>query len=369
MEGFKLNLNTIPPAPPAEETQNTENVSETPQIETKETPTTQAETPQQETKPDEFFDNFNKRFNTQFKADEDVKAVLGLQKTVDEYRTQLQDKDNLVKSIEEYKNRIKELEEGQDPLKWFSSPETYVAEQLRIKYPKSNPILLQEIATSNVDEMDDFDVLVKEKQLFVPKVAKEGNVKAVILKKYGLDADTNPQEWDEIAKTEMAIDAAAARDKINDLKKNIEMPKVLTKEQRLAMESELISKREKDLAPHRENFNKFDKFSQDGFEFDVPSDFKSNLSSMFDAMFVKAGMEPTAENIQYAVELRDALFLKENFAKIRDVIAKEAEARVQAKIDEKLHNAQPPNTATADEHKDVKTLPGLGDFLNTQKIR
>jgi len=367
MDGFKLNLNTVPPTAPVEQAIEENTGGEVTEGNASAVEP-QIEKTQEEKPVDSFIENLNKEFGTQYKDRDEVVNIFNLPKKVIEYETKLKESESLSNSIENYKKRINELEEGQDPLKWFSSPETYVAEQLRIKYPKSNPILLQEIATSNVDEMDDFDVLVKEKQLFVPKIAKEGNVRAVILKKYGLDADTNPQEWDEIAKTEMAIDAAAARDKINDLKKNIEMPKVLTKEQRLAMESEAISKREKDLGPHRENFNKFDKFSQDGFEFDVPSEFKNNLSGMFDAMFVKAGMEPNTENIEYAVGLRDALFLKQNFSKIKEIIEKGAEARLQAKIDEKLDNKQPPNTTTADEHRtDVKKERGMSDFLSDLK--
>ena len=279
MSDFRLNLNTIPPAPPAEEVQNTgEQLPETPQVEATETPAAQVETPPQpEVKVDPFIENLNKEFGTQYKNRDEVKNIFGLPKKVSEYETKLKESESLAKSVEDYKKKIEELEKEENPLKYFSSPDTFIAEQLRIKYPKSNPVLLQEIATSNVDSMNDFDVLVKEKQLFVNNPPKESSIVAIIKKKYGIDAETPPEEWDELAKAEMQIDAASARDKINTLKSAIELPKVMTREQRLAMESEAITKKEQVIAPLKESFSKFDKFSHEGFEFDVPSEYQSKL--------------------------------------------------------------------------------------------
>jgi hypothetical protein len=217
--------------------------------------------------------------------------------------------------------------------------------------------------------MNDFDVLVKEKQLFVNNPPKESSIVAIIKKKYGIDAETPQEEWDELAKAEMQIDAASARDKINTLKSAIELPKVMTREQRLQAESEAITKKEQVIAPLKESFSKFEKFSYEGFDFDVPNEYQSKLPDMFDAMFIKAGTEPTPENLQSMVELRDALFLHQYFPKIKEVIAKEAETKLQAKIDAELHNTQPPNTATLTDQENVKNYKGLGDFLEDSKRR
>jgi len=374
LEGRKLNLNTIPPeqmqagqeqdtgTPPAE-------VSQTQQVVP---PTVVDEPPQAPTEPpkvDEFIENLNKRFGTQFKADEEVKNIFGLPKKVSEYETRLKESESLAKSIENYKKKIEELEKDQDPLKYFSSPDTYIAEQLRIKYPKSNPVLLQEIATSDVDAMEDFDVLVKEKQLFIPKLSKEGDIRGVLFKRYGIDPDTPPQEWDSVVKTEIAMDAASARDRINELKKGIEMPKIVTREQREKEAQELLNQKEEALKPLKETFSKFDKFTYEGFEFDVPDEYKSKLPDMFQSMFIEAGLEPNEENMASALELREALLLKQYFTKIKEVIAKEAETKLQAKIDAELHNTQPPNMATATDDTQANTLPGLSKFLSDQKAK
>ena len=374
MAEFGLNLNTIPPQPPTQETQvettNTENpVVENPQ-ETKPTET-QAQTSEQvqETKPDLFFEDFNKRFSTQFKADEELKAVLDAPKKISEYEKRLSDYEATKKSIDDYKKKIEDLEgRDEDPLKWFSSPDAFIAEQLKKKYPKSNPDTLHKIATTDLSKMDDLDVLVKDKQLFVPDAPKESVIRSVVLKKYGIDPTTNPEEWDEIAVAEMKLDAAAARDKINNLKGVIEMPKILTKEEKQAMEAEASSKREQALVPHRDNFSKFDKFTREGvLDYDVPDEFKRKLPDMFNGFFKDAGVEPTEENIQSLKDLRDALLVLEYLPQIKEIIAKEAKTKLEAKVDEQLNNTQPPNTTTLTDHQDVKTLPGLQGLFNSMR--
>jgi hypothetical protein len=375
---MELKLNTIPPAPPVEE----QNIEENTLSGISENQTTQTipdqvqppieplkeETPQADT----FIENLNKRFGTQFKADDEVKGIFDLPKRVNEYESKLKDAEVQKKSIEDYKKRIEELEGDQDPLKYFSSPDTYIAEQLRIKYPKSNPVLLQEIATSNVDTMNDFDVLVKEKQLFVVNPPKESSIRAIILKKYGIDAETNPEEWDELAKAEMQIDAASARDKINTLKSAIELPKVMTREERQKAEQEAQLKREQAATPLKQTFSKFDKFSHadiQGFDFDVPDEFKNKLPDMAEAMLINAGMEPTEDNLKSMYELRDALFVHQYLPKLREIWIKEGETKAKADLDAQLHNTQPPNTTTMTDHEQGEVLPGLNKFLSDQKLK
>jgi len=368
-----LNLNTTPPAvEPQGELENTGNDTLTGnEVRTDAVIPDQVQTPQADSpKVDEFFENFNKRYGTQFQADDDIKNVLGLPKKVTEYEAKAKESESLVKSIEDYKKKIEELEGSADPLKYFSSPETYIAEQLRIKYPKSNPVLLQEIATTDVNKMGDLDVLVKDKQLFVPDAPKEQIIRAVVLKKYGIDPTSPPEEWDEVSAAEMKLDAASAREKINGLKSVIELPKVITKEQKEQAMQEARVQREHALAPLKENFIKYDKFTQDGLEFDVPDEYKSKLPDMWKAMVMDAGLEPTQENIESIMELREALLLRNYFPKIKEIIAKAAKTELEKAVDAELHNDQPPNTKTAsDDGHNQNTLPGLGQFLQDQGFR
>lgn len=382
---MELNLNTTAPWEKTSETeeevkdtveQPTEELTEEPKVEepkTGEASTNVEEPPKEETpEVDTFFDNFNKRFSTQYKTDEEIKGLFNLQKKVGEYESRQKELDDIVTSVEEYKKKIQELEGDQDPLKYFSSPESYVAEQLRIKYPKSNPILLQEIATSNVDGMNDLDVLIKEKQLFVHNPPRESAIRAIILKKYGIDAEANPDEWDELAKAEMQIDAATARDKINTLKGAIELPKIVTKEQKEQAEQQAKTQREQAIAPLKDGFSKFEKFTHEaipGFEMDVHADYKSKLPDMFAGFFRDANVEPTEENMKSLVELRNALYVYEYLPTLREIWIKEGKTEVQKKTDEELNNTLPPNTTTRTEEAEVKNYKGLSDFFTDEGFK
>lgn len=372
MEGRKLNLNTVPPAPPEPakvEQPTSEPVIETPNVQGQPTqvPTTPpvTESPQAEPpKVDAFFEEFNKRYGTQYKTDDEVKPIFGLPKKVTEYEGKHRE---FEKSIADYQRKITELEEAQDPLKYFSNPESYIAEQLKMKYPKSNPDTLQEIVRTDVSKMNDLDVLIKSKQLFVPNAPKESVLRSVILSQYGIDPNADPEEWDDIAKARMQLDAASERDKIEAMKGVIEMPKVLTKEEKELARKLASESRATAIAPLKETFNKYDKFTYkdiEGFEFDVPEDYRKALPDMFQSMFIDAGLEPTQENLNTALELRDALFVHQYLPKLREIWLKEGETRAKAGLDKELHNDIPPNTKTASDDKNTKVLQGLSKFVS-----
>ena len=152
-------------------------------------------------------------------------------------------------------------------------------------------------------------------------------------------------------RTKIAMDAKSARANIKALTTGIELPKAVTKEEREQAEQTALQQRIQNVAPLKDKFVKFDKFSKDGFEYETPADYKGKLDGMFQAMFIDAGLEPTPENLETAIEMRDALFVLQNFGKIKEVIAKTAQTDLQRKLDEALNNTKPPNTATATDEE------------------
>jgi hypothetical protein len=58
------------------------------------------------------------------------------------------------------------------------------------------------------------------------------------------------------------------------------------------------------------------------------------------------------------------MLLEANFDKIKEVIEKQARTALQAEIDAKLHNTQPPNQATASDQGGGEELPGLGKLAD-----
>jgi len=317
-----------------------------------------------------FFEEINKRFSTELKSEDDFKSLLEASKQVQSYKEKEQTWSAFETEKESLTNKITELESQLNPLSYFSSPEAYKAEQLRKQMPSKDPLILQEIVMQDVNKMDSFEVLVKEKMLSTSGLKKE-NVEAALMKKYGIDSDTPREEWDDIAKTEIAIDAQAAREKFEELKSKVELPDVKTQEQIKAELDSLKENKIKEIAPYQDKFKSFDKFTRkigdEQFEFDVPSDYKESLSDMFKGFFVEGNLPVNETNLETVVELRDAFFLLRNFDKIHEVIKKSAVSETVEKTDELLHNRQPQNTATrSDDGEDDRAGlggRGLEDFL------
>jgi hypothetical protein len=157
--------------------------------------------------------------------------------------------------------------------------------------------------------------------------------------------------------------AADARERIKQLLQGIELPKIVTKEDRERMQTEFLEAKKKAIAPAKEVFCKFDEYQNGDFKFAVPDEFKSSLSEMFDGMFSDAKMEVNEENIATAELIKKALFLEEHLQKILEVRDKETEARLKKEYDDKLNNTKPINTATATDQNQQTQESGVSNYL------
>jgi len=373
---------TTPPQPPTEtQTQNTVPAGTPPATETQ-TPSTETSTPTTQTaqaqpqttitdtKPDEFIENINKTFGTQFKAKNEVEDIFKLPQKIAGYESELTKAKDYASRIEQYEKQIGEFKNNPNGADLLEKPllrKAYIADQLLTKYPDKDPYTLQEIVMSDLSKMSDIDVLVKAQKINHPNIA-ESDLKAAIYRKNGIDPDIKPEEWDSVTRAELAMSADDARATLKTLTSGIEFPKAATKEQRDADAAQTLQKRIQATDPLKAEFTTFDKFKLGDLEYDTPSDFKAKLPDMFQAMFIDAGLEPTPENKATALELRDMTFLYQHFDKIKEVIAKQAQTEIQKKLDEALNNTKPPNTATAtDEGSPQDNRRGLGAFLEDMK--
>jgi len=315
---------------------------------------------------DTFIDDFNKRFNAQYKTEDEIKPLFELPKRIAEYEERIKDRDALAQSVEQHKKDLEELRKA-DTSKYLADPimqKAWIAKQLKEKYPNSDPFTLQEIAMSDMDKMGDLDAVAKERKIKYPSMPLE-NIKKVILSDLGIDATTNPEEWDGLAKDKLTMMAGDAREKLRDLTKNIEFPKVESQEEIQRLNAEKLSKRTEQALPFKTEYSKYDKFIMgDGLDYTVPKEFQEKLPSMFDAFILQAGNEPTKENIETLNSLRDAFFFNTYKKEIYETMYKDAEAKVKAKLDEKLGNTSLPNTATASDGANGanSNLPGHSQF-------
>ena len=342
-----------PTEPIAEPTaQVTEPTGAEPTTEPTQTPSPDGTPPATEPpKADEFFQTFNTKFNTQFKDESELKALFELPKKVSEYETKYKDYDTLKQSVDKYKLDLENLSQS-EAKKYLDDPimqKAWVVKELKAKYPNSDVSVLTNLAMSDLDKMSDIEVLANEVKMKLPNRSLE-SIKSVILDDIGADTSEDPKEWDEKILTKLEIKASAARENIRTLLGGVQLPKIESKEEAQARAVSELSKRVEQSVPQKQSFLQFDKFKvRDDLEYTVPDEFKSKLPDMFDEFIIKAGNDPTPENLQTLNDLREAFFFSENKDKILDMMYKDAESKVKAKLDEKLANSTPPNTATASD--------------------
>ena len=320
-----------------------------------------------ETVPDEFIDNFNKRYNTEYKADDDIKSLFTLPSKVKEYEDKLKSQESLTQDVEKYK---KELEDTKTTYmsELLDKPRirsAYIAEQLVAKYPDRDPDVLASVAMSDIDKMSDIDVLAKERKMRGSKSSLD-NIKAVIIKELGVEADQSPEEWDSLVNTELEMKATDARERIKTLLKDIELPKTVTKEEREAQATQLLEDKKKQAEPFKEIFKKFDLYKNGEFEFVPPDEFKSKLADVFTGMFIDNNLDLNEENLATAELIKKALFVEEYLPKMLEVHEKQIKAKMKEEQDKLLNNDTPPNTATATDQETTEdpNKPGLSSFFS-----
>ena len=317
-------------------------------------------------KVDEFIDNFNKRFGTTYKTDDEIKSLFELPKKVIDYEGKVKDRDELARSVEKYKADLETLKKT-EVSRYLSDPlmqRAYVASQLLKKHPDKDPFILQEIAMTDVTKMSDLDVVAKERKIKYPSMPLE-NIKKVILHDLGIDASTPQEEWDSLAKDRLTMMAGDARENIKRLTEGIEIPKA---EDPAKVEADLqaaLLKRTEDAKPARESFMKTDKYNlREGLDYTLPEEFKEELGNIFDVYILKAGNEPNEKNMEDLKGIAESLFYRRYKEQIYDAMYKDAESKIKKALDQELGNTTPPNTATASDGATQATQkPGASQFL------
>jgi hypothetical protein len=321
-----------------------------------------------EPKPDSFFEEFNKRYSTQFKADDEIKNLVSLIGKVSDYEGKLKDYDSLKTSVDKYKKEAEDTRSNvmSEFLTKQRVKKAFIAEQLIEKYPDRDPDILSELAMSDVDKMSDLEVLARERKMRGSKSTLD-NIKAVIMKEIGADPTTRPEEWDSMVTTELELKATDARDRIKQLLSGVEIPKIVTKEERQAMMAKALEDKSNAIKPIQQVFEKFETFKVGDTDFVVPDEFKSKLPDIFKGMFIDGGLEVNEENIATAELIKKALFVEEYLPKMLELHEKQVRTKVKEETDKLLHNDQPPNTTIATDQAPQGTgNPSLEDFFRTK---
>jgi len=289
--------------------------------------------------------------------------VEGLEKTISEH-TDFKTKN------QELEAKMKTLEEGLDPLKYFANESEFKAQQLKMQFPDKDPYTIQKIMDKDLSEMSDVEVLALKTVLDTPGLlgGEAGAKEHVERKFYGEDGVA--EDADSYTKNELKIAATQARNEMNALK-DVKMPDIQTAEGRQAALDEQKASIKEAWSPYMEQLTTpgtleiKDKDGEKLFDFEAGE--SVGAKEYFETLFAEGGLSPTEENLSMAMEERDKQIVYDNLPQILSVYANSLKGEVMEKTDEELNNDKLPNTSEKSDEEANKSASGVDKFISDQR--
>ena len=139
-------------------------------------------------------------------------------KSPDEFKAHM---DSYGKLKEEYELMAGMIQQAQDPLNYFSSPDAYKREQL-LKARKDIPVdVASKIVTSDLSNLSPLETLKLNFRLEHPEITKDSDNEELLKEKYG---DYEGEEVTSLTKNKMLIDSKSAMKNIEQLRSELKEP-------------------------------------------------------------------------------------------------------------------------------------------------
>jgi hypothetical protein len=327
--------------------------------------------PAGEQKPSFDINSFNTFFGTSLKEESELKDVL---KRATEHGDIAKKYEETEKSRKVLEEKAKTLEAGQDVMKYFSSPDAYIAEQIRMQRPDLDPGVVTKLLRHDKEKLADLDLLAHNMLYKNPRIigGLEG-AKRAIAKKYDVDLQSPENEWDETSRNMMMMDAGAAEQEIVKLKSEIKLPQIKSPEAVAAEQAEAVQRVKSQWAPYVNDIAGFDKLvvpADDGttmLEMEVPKGFRDTLPEYINGVIEQMGLEPNPENLKEIVDYRNRTFVYDYLPKILEVYGNNIRSEIEKKYAALLNNTTPPNTTVAPPPLDAVPGGGAMQFLSGTK--
>ncbi len=295
--------------------------------------------------------DFNAFFGTPYKEESELKDVLKRATEYGDIQKKYTDAETARKALED---KNKELEASLDPMQYFSSPDAYIAEQIKKQMGDVDPSVVTKLLSHEKTKMANFDLLVYDWLMQNPgTIGGVEGAKKVLAKKYDVDLGDPAEEWDPVAQNMMMADARAVERRIAQLKSEVKLPEPLSQEAIAARRAEAIEKAKTAWAPYVGEIANFDKLVVPGdngttlLEMEVPKSFRDTLPEYIQGVIEQTGLEPTPENLKEIVDYRNRTFVYDHLPKILEVHGNNIRSEVEAKYAALLNNTTPPNSAIA----------------------
>ena len=294
---------------------------------------------------------FNTLFETSVKEEAEIREALKRANEFEGISKKYQELESGYKTLEE---KNKELAEAQDPLKHFSSKDAYIAEQIRIRRPDLDPMVVSTLVSSDTSKLADFELLAYEALMQNPKIIGGlDGARELVAKRYDIDPDESPEKWERVSRNLMMSDRMAAEQRVSALKSEINLPKSLSPEEAAAARAEQLQKVKSSWAPYLGEISGFDKLTIPGeagsviLEMEVPKAFRDSLPDLINNVIEQTGVVPSPETIKNIVTHRNRNFVYDYLPKILEVHGNNIRSQIEKEYAEKLGNTLPPNNAIA----------------------
>ena len=264
-------------------------------------------------------------------------------KSPDEFKAHM---DSYGKLKEEYELMTGMIQQAQDPLNYFSSPEAYKREQL-LKARKDIPVdVASKIVTSDLSNLSPLETLKLNFRLEHPEITNESDIEELLKEKYG---DYEGEEVTSLTKNKMLIDSKSAIKNIEQLRAELKEP------EKFDIKSMLEGKQNEYLNQAKEREGKwkeaYDKVLMDkikeivitdkdengkeavSFRYKLDDEFLQAAKEDVSRLMAFKGMNPDNEEaIKSAVDEIQVAYLFKNLGKI----IKAAQSEVEAKTIERM---------------------------------
>ncbi len=328
--------------------------------------------PAGEQKPAFSINDFNSFFGTSIKEETELKDVLRRATEYGDIEKKYSELETTRKTLEE---KNKELEASLNPLSYFSSPDAYVAEQIKKQLGDNvDPSVVTALLSHDKSKMADFDLLAYNYLYDNPDTigGMEG-AREVLADKYKIDPSESTEEWSRAAQNMIKADARAVKSRVTQMKEEIKLPQPLTKEAQEAARAEAVQKMHAAWAPYINDIAGFDKLIVPGetgttmLEMEVPKACRDTLPEYVKGVIEQTGLEPNPENLKEIIDYRNRTFVYEYLPKILEVHGNNIRSELEQKYHATLNNTVPPNTTASPQPAGPAPGTGTRELLSSTK--
>jgi hypothetical protein len=295
----------------------------------------------------------------------------------------LSEKENLSKKYDELNGKygnVVDYFSGEDVVnKLYGSPERYTRIELEKKFPDKDPTVVSKIYSSDLNSLSSTEKILLADKLNVRSDISDKDRLDAIYQSLGIE---DPSDLDGVGRYKLEKAASQAIEQLKSIKEfKPDELKFDFKTESDTRKKELTEKTEKlnelwgkglSEAISKYDGTHFFDVDKDGnktelFHYQVNDKFKEAVLPEIVKNLVNAGIEPSDENIQFAVNEIDKLHFIQNKDKILKAAMEKSRTKTEDSVYNEVHNTKETNTKEAPPRNNDKKGITLMEMLQAKK--